>query len=50
MDRPSRQSGEEYTFRDAVGVEVCETGNGLSENRENFLIFYTFVGQIQAVL
>jgi len=38
------------TFRDALGVEVCETGQSLSEDRVQFFIFYTSVGPIQAVL
>ena len=50
MDRSSRQSGEECAFRDAVGVEVCETGHGLSEDSVKFFIFYMFVGPIQDVL
>jgi len=50
MDRPSRQSGEECSFTDAIGVEVCETGHGLSENSVQFIIFYMSVGPIQTVL
>jgi len=50
MDRPTGQSGEECTFREAVGVEVCETGHGLSEDRVQLFIFYMSVGPIQAVL
>ena len=50
MDRPSRQSVEECTFRYAVDVEVCETGHGLSEDHVQFFIFYMSVGPIQTVL
>ena len=50
MDRTSRQSGEECAFRDAVGVEVCETGHGLSENSVQFFTFDMSVGPIQAFL
>jgi len=49
MDRPSRQSGEECTFREAVGVEVCEKGHGLCTDRVQLFIFYMSVGPIQAV-
>jgi len=38
MNRPSRQSSTEFAFRDAVDVEVCETGHGLSENCVQFFI------------
>ena len=30
MDLPSSQSGKERAFRDAIGVEVGETGHGLT--------------------
>jgi len=50
MDRPFRQSGEECAFRDSVGVEVCETGHGLREERVQFFIFYMSVGPIHALL
>jgi len=47
MERPSRQSGAECAFRDALDVEVCETGNGLSEGCVKFFIFYIRVGQFR---
>jgi len=50
MDRLFRHSGEECTFRDAVGVEVCENGHGLSEDLVQLLTFYMPVGPIQTVL
>jgi len=40
MDRPSRQSGEERAFRDAVGVQVGETCHGLIEDRVQLPILY----------
>jgi len=48
MDRPSRQSGEECTFREAVGVQMCETDHGLSEGSVRFFIFDMYVVPIQA--
>jgi len=50
VDRPSRHSGEECAFRDTVGVEVCETGHGHSQDRVQFFIFYLTVGPIKALL
>jgi len=50
MDHPTRQSGEVCTFRDAIGVEVCETDHGLSEYSVQFFIFNMSVGPIQAIL
>jgi len=47
MDRPSRYTGEECAFRDAVGLEVCETGHGLREDRVQFFIFYMSDGQLR---
>jgi len=47
MYRPSRHSGEECKFRDAVGVEVCETSHGISEDRVQFIIFYMSIGLIR---
>jgi len=37
MDRPSRQSCEECTFRDAVGVVVRESGHGFGKDLCNSL-------------
>jgi len=50
MDQPSRPSCKECTFRDAVGVEVRETGHGLSNDRVYFFIFDMTVGPIYAAL
>jgi len=41
MDRPSRQSGGECAFLEAVGVQMCETGHGLSEEIVQFFILET---------
>ena len=46
MDRPSRQSGEERTIRDAVGVKVRETGHGLCNDRVQFFLVDMSVGPI----
>jgi len=47
MERPFSQSGEECAFTDAVCVEVCETGHGLSEDRMQFFIFYISSAQFR---
>ena len=49
MDRPTRQSGEERAFRDAVGVEVGETCHGLIEDRVQLLIFNMAVRPTNAI-
>jgi len=50
MDWPSSQSGEEPAFRDAVGVEVGETGRGLIEDHVQLPILCVPVDPIYVVL
>ena len=50
MDRPSCEFGEERAFRDAVGVDVGETGHDLIEDRVQLPIIYVPADPIYAVL
>jgi len=50
MDRPASQSGDERAFRDAFGVEVGRTCQGLIEDRMQLLIHNMAVRPINTIL
>jgi len=49
MDRSFRPSSKEHAFRNAVALEVDETGYGLAEDRLYLPILYVYVDPIYAV-
>ena len=50
MDCQYRQSGEERSCRDAVGVSVGETYHGLVEDSMQLPIIYMAIDPIYAIL
>ena len=49
-NRPSGEACEERAFRDAIGVEVSETGHGLGHDGVQVPVIYVAVGPVYAVL
>jgi len=50
VDRSSRETCEERAFRDAVGVEVSETGHSIDHDSVQVPVFYVSFDPVYAII